>query len=273
MTLVRRFLLASSLARLIAGNRGSTSITEGYFAAQQGRVSYVALDGERARLVLTSELTESASVEERTDIPRAHAEALLDVCAGRVTLERSTFPIDGGAEVLIERITQPGVITTVTVEFHNPDESEAFTPPTWFGAEITTEPSFGRQVIALDRLPEVPEVPLSNAMVEAVLDLLEGRAPLSQPVTTPARPPSIETSVLEALSRLSASGASGGPTAPPEAHEASPEPQMPDSELTGYVPGAHPSESAGRDKVHPVDPAEPSPPSRIRPRLFPRLTN
>jgi hypothetical protein len=213
-------------------------------------------------------------VEERTDIPRAHAEALLDVCAGRVTLERSTFPIDGGAEVLIERITQPGVITTVTVEFHNPDESEAFTPPTWFGAEITTEPSFGRQVIALDRLPEVPEVPLSNAMVEAVLDLLDGRVSLSQPVTAPApRPSSIETSVLDALSRLSAAGASGRPTAPPEAYEASPEPQMPDTERTALVPGARPSEAAERDKLHPVDSDEPSPPSRIRPRLFPRLTH
>ena len=38
MTVVRRFLLTSSLARLIARDRGSTSITEGYFAGQQGRV-------------------------------------------------------------------------------------------------------------------------------------------------------------------------------------------------------------------------------------------
>jgi CYTH domain-containing protein len=93
MTVVRRFLFASSLARLIARDRGSTSITEGYFAGQQGRVSYVVLEGERAQLILTLEPTGSASVDERTDIPRAHAEALLDVCAGRLTLERSTLPI------------------------------------------------------------------------------------------------------------------------------------------------------------------------------------
>jgi CYTH domain-containing protein len=271
MTVIRRFLLASSLARLIARDRGSTSITEGYFAGQQGRVSYVALDGERAQLVLTSEPTGSAPVEERTEIPRAHAEALLDVCAGRLTLERSTFPIDGGAEVLIERITQPGPIDTVTVEFHNPDEAEAFTPPTWFGPEITTEPSFGRQVIAVDRLPEVREVALSNSTLEAVLDLLEGRVSLFPPVTAPARRPSIESSVLDALSRLSASGAAGRAAAPPEAHEASPEPQMPDSERT--APDARPSESAERDKVHPGDADESSRPSTIRPRLFPRLTH
>lgn len=271
MTVVRRFLLASSLARIIARNRGSISIVEGYFAAQQGRVSYVALDGERAGLVLISEPMGSAPVEERTEIPRAHAEALLDACAGRLTLERSTLPMDGEAEASIERITQPGVINTVTVAFHNPDEAQAFTPPPWFGPEITTDTSFGRQVIALDRLLEVPEVPLSNSIVEAVLDLLEGRATPSQPVTAPAPRASIETSVLDALSRLSAS-ASGRPKAPFEAHEASPESQMSDSERNAYEPGTH-SEAAERDKVHPVDSDEPPRPSTVRPRLFPRLTH
>jgi CYTH domain-containing protein len=231
----------------------------------------VALDDERAQLVLTSEPIGAAPVEERTEIPRAHAEALLDVCAGRLTLERSTFPIDGGAEVLIERITHPGPIYTVTVEFHNPDEAEAFTPPTWFGPEITTEPSFGRQLIALDRMPEIGEVPLSNSAVEAVLDLLEGRVSLSQPDTAPGRRASIETSVLDALSRLSASGAAAGATAPPEAHEGSPEPQMPDIEPTTYAPDAHARERAERDKVT-AQADDPSRPSR-RPRLFPRLTH
>jgi hypothetical protein len=95
MTVVRRFLMASSLARLVSRERGSRSIIEGYFAAQQGRVSYVVQDGERSQLVLGSEPTGSALIEERTDIPPAHAEALLAVCAGRLTLERSALAIDG----------------------------------------------------------------------------------------------------------------------------------------------------------------------------------
>ena len=261
MTVVRRFLLASSLARLIARDRGSTSITEGYFAGQQGQLSYVALDAERAGLVLTSEPTGSAPVEERTEIPRAHAEALLDVCAGRLTLERSTFPIDGGAEVLIERIAQPGGINTVTVEFHNPDEAQAFTPPPWFGPEITTEPSFGRQVIALDRLPELPEVPLSNAIIEAVLDLLEGRASTSHRLL---RMPRVHRDVGSrrpnpALRRRvwtpdsAARSTRGQPRAPDARHE-----------RTAYAPGTL-SEAAERDKVHPVDSDEPPRPSTVRP--------
>jgi hypothetical protein len=154
---------------------------------------------------LISEPTGSALAEERTEVPRAHAEALLDVCAGRLRLERSPLAIEGGAEVLIERITEPGPLNTVTVEFHNGEEAEAFTPPAWFGPEITTEPSFGRQVIALTQMPDVGEVPLSNSIVEAVLDLLEGRAD-DQPVPTPARLRSVETSVLDALRRLTTSG-------------------------------------------------------------------
>ena len=141
MTVVRRFLMASSLARLISRERGSRPIIEGYFAAQQGRVSYVFQDGERSQLVLGSEPTGSALVEERTDIPPAHAEALLAVCAGRLTLERSALGIDGGAEVLIERIIEPGPLNTVTVEFHNEEEAEAFTPPAWFGPKSRPNPA------------------------------------------------------------------------------------------------------------------------------------
>ena len=267
MTVVRRFLVASSLARLVARDRGSKSITEGYFAAQEGRVSYVVVDGERSLLVLVSERTGAAPAEERTEIPRAHAEALLDVCAGRMTYERSAAPIEGGAEVLIDRITQPGVINTVTIEFHNADEAEAFTPPSWFGPEITTDPSFGRQVIALDRPPEIGEVPLSDAIVDAVLDLLEGRASGVESVGQPEpRPPSIESSVLDALRRLSTSGVVTRSTAPPEGHEASAEAPFPD------IDAAEVAENAERGEVTPEDADGPSTKRSVRPRIFPRLT-
>src|SRR5215207_8831383 len=89
MMVVRRFLLASSSARLVSRERGSTSSSEGYFAGEHGRNSYVVIDGERCHLVLVSEAPGSPALEDRTEVPRRHAEALLNVCAGRVTLERS----------------------------------------------------------------------------------------------------------------------------------------------------------------------------------------
>ena len=71
------------------------------------------------------EPTGSAPVEERTKIPRAHAQALLEVCGGQITIERSTLAIRGSRGAG-RRITHPGVLTSVAVEFHNPDEAEAF---------------------------------------------------------------------------------------------------------------------------------------------------
>ncbi len=74
----------------------------------------------------------------------------------------------------------------------------------------------GDLLIALNRIPDVGEVAPSGGTVEAVLDLLEGRAD-DQPVATPARlgmsltssdgsnTGSVEISVLDALRRLSAS--------------------------------------------------------------------
>src|SRR3954451_9071844 len=123
MTVVRRFLIASSLARLILRERDSTEITEGYFAAQHGRSSHVVVEGERCHLVLVTEAQGAAPVEERTEVPLAHAEALLDVCSGRVSLKRSRVAIDGGREALIDRMTRPGLLNTVSIEFGNPEET------------------------------------------------------------------------------------------------------------------------------------------------------
>jgi hypothetical protein len=222
---------------------------------------------------LIAEPTGSAPVEERTDIPRAHAQALLEVCGGQITIERSTLAIAGGAEVLVERITHPGVLTSVAVEFHNPDEAEAFTPPVWFGPEITAEPSFRRQVIAFDRMPEVGEVPLSSATVDALLDVLEGRAPVEPPAPSFAPHSSIDTSVLDALRRLSI----GRPTPGPAGHEeASPEHRMPDIDASPTpVQAAEPLNLATGDEASPAEDGETSTSNieRLRSRLFPRLTH
>src|SRR3954468_6933906 len=111
MTVVRRFLIASSLARLVLRERDSTEITEGHFAAQPGRSSHVVIEGERCHLVLVTEAQGAAATEERTEVPLAHAEALLDVCSGRVSLKRSRVAIGGGREALVDHLIHPGVLT------------------------------------------------------------------------------------------------------------------------------------------------------------------
>jgi hypothetical protein len=130
-------------------------------------------------------------------------------------------------------------------------------------------------VIALNRMPDVGEVPLSGSIVEAVLDILEGRAD-DQPVATPARLQAVETSVLDAFRRLSSSVVRSQ-TAAPEAHEASPETPMPDNnhERT-YVKPEEASEPAERYEARPAGAEEQSKPNTersIRARLFPKPTH
>jgi hypothetical protein len=118
-------------------------------------------------------------------------------------------------------MTHPGPLDSVTVEFDNPDELAAFGPPLWFGPEITQNPGLTRHMMALNGVPEVQEVSLTNDSREALLDLIdgaseEGRLDTEPPPTARLRP--LDTSVLDALRRLSASVQSS-PEHAPEASE------------------------------------------------------
>ena len=117
MSLVRRFLVAPSLVRLIRKERGGSRITEGYFAPQAGRVSYVRVDGQACHLVLVTAAPDGTSSEERTDVPRAHGDALMDVCSGKAAYDRTALALGGGREALIDRYVAPGEFDLVSVTF------------------------------------------------------------------------------------------------------------------------------------------------------------
>jgi hypothetical protein len=54
MSIRRRFLIASSVARLIQTERGGQRIVEGYFPEREERSSYVCLDRHSGTLVLVA---------------------------------------------------------------------------------------------------------------------------------------------------------------------------------------------------------------------------
>ena len=79
----RRFLVASSLARLIRKEQGMAGrIVEGYFPARPDRDHFVSIEPGHSYLVLAP-AREGAGEEERTEVPHSRAEALLAVCAAR----------------------------------------------------------------------------------------------------------------------------------------------------------------------------------------------
>ncbi|WP_210493867.1 hypothetical protein [Microvirga antarctica] len=173
MITTRRYLIASSLARLIRKERGGNRLTEGHFPNQADRSSFVVIDGDKGSLVLVT-TGNGFPVEERTDVPRTHAEALLDVTPGKVDYVRSTLSI-GAREVRIDRFVTPGPLDLISVDFEKEDDSRDFRPLPWFGPEVTGEAGYQNRAIALEGLPPSLDVPLSNAALNTLLDTLEGR--------------------------------------------------------------------------------------------------
>jgi len=175
MTVRRRFLLAPSFARLIRRERGGLRHVEGFFPKQRDRSSWVRLEEDRGLLILRTGGPDS-EVEDQTEIPMAHAHALLEVCAGEVDYTRTALPI-GKDHALVDEITRPRVLHLVTVEFTSDGEARGFRPLVWFGPEVTADRRYTNQSIALRGLEEAPEIPLSDAALASLLDTLDGRFP------------------------------------------------------------------------------------------------
>jgi CYTH domain-containing protein len=256
MSLVRRFLVAPSLVRLVRKERGAARISEGYFAPQAGRVSYVRVDGQNCHLVLVTSAPDGSASEERTDVPRAHGDALMDVCSGKAAYDRTGIALGGGREALVDRYAVPGELDLISVSFDGPEEAGGFSVPAWFGPEVTGDAAYDRHAIALQGPPQPGEVALSNAALEAVLDLVEprfgfgrfggaakagdgegtmkalrrvaGGAAVAAPVAAEAAPPAEEPAPVAASAPSEPEAAPAEPhadPAPPEAaHEAPAEP-------------------------------------------------
>lgn len=173
MRSTRQFLIAPSFARLIRRERGAARITEGHFPTEGGRSPHVEIDGEQANLILMTLTPGQPPQEERTVVPRAHGEALLDVSPGKVQYARSRIAI-GADEARIDRFVTPGALDLVSVEFENTDEAGRFRAPPWFGPEVTGETAYQNRTIAFEGVPEIPEIDLTDASLSSLLDALEG---------------------------------------------------------------------------------------------------
>jgi CYTH domain-containing protein len=171
----RVFLIAPSLVRLILRERiVSKPVVEGYLGPAGERTHFIRLEPSGCNLVLQSAGPEGIS-EQRTKVPSAQAEALLDVCAGKVGYRRTHVRI-GPGEALLDRFEEPGGLDLVIVEFEHPSEAQAFPVPGWFGPEVTQDSSYQKARIALAGLPEPQDVEVTNASVIALVETLEAAA-------------------------------------------------------------------------------------------------
>ena len=199
----RRFLIASSLARLIRKGSGVAGrIVEGYFPARPDRDHFVSIEPGHAYLVLAP-AREGAGDEERTEVPRSQAEALIAVCAGKVGFEATILRLHTGKQVLLQRFIAPGPLDLLSVEFAQEEGADGFVPPAWFGPEVTQNPAFDRGSLARAGTPAPEEIPLSDAMLEELLDVIEEGTIAAQLSRGPS---------LTALADQSAEGRTEGPS-------------------------------------------------------------
>ncbi len=184
MTMLRQFLIAPSLARLIQRERGGKRVLEGYFPDRPHHSIFVQVEEERSSLILSSHNVEG-SPEECAGIPLSQAQALLAVASGQVAYVRTSVLL-GSHQIHLQQVTEPGPLCLLSVEIPQ-QESEAFQPLSWFGPEVSGERAYLRRRIALEGLLPVPEVELTQGALNSVLDLLENGT--TGPFAAPAAPP------------------------------------------------------------------------------------
>jgi CYTH domain-containing protein len=171
MSTSRRFLVASSLARLIGRERDSHRVAEGYFPDQANRALHVRVEDRTARLILVATDAETSG-EQAIEVPLAQAEALLEVTAGQLSYVHTSLPV-GSQEVSLYRIMSPARLDLISVVFASRESAGSFEPPVWFGPEVTVDPAYQNRTIALKGVPAVPDVPLSDAALHSLLDSLD----------------------------------------------------------------------------------------------------
>jgi len=182
MKAARRFLLAPSLARLIARERGvDRQIIEGHLSAHPGNNQFVRLEADQCHLVLPLLGPAGELMEDLAPLPQAHAKALFDFSIGQISYDQLHVPLPSAPNqrTLLDRVNHPGHCDVITVEFDDQQQAETFEVPLWFGPEVTNEDAYERRHITLNGVPSDPETTLSGLQLEQVLDLLEQAKPTS----------------------------------------------------------------------------------------------
>lgn len=177
----RNFLIASGLVRLIQRERLTTKdLVEGYFPPSPDRTHFVRVEPGASHLVLQSG---PEGREERTKLTTSQAQALLQVCAGQVAFRRTHLRLASGLEAFLDRLEQPGPLDLLVVEFEDEAEAKAFSPPVWFGPEVTDDASYRKPVLAAAGVPSPVDLQSSNDAIIAFVDHLEANTATRQALT------------------------------------------------------------------------------------------
>ncbi len=175
MVHTRRFLVPPSFARLIRKEFGTQGrVLEGYFSSTPERSHLVRIDPAACSLVIVLRDQDGAASEEVTKVPYSQAQALLDVAQGKVAYDITHLALGSAFGGVLDRVVATRPLDLLSFSFASASEAEHFQPPVWVGPDVSGDPSFDKAAIALHGAPEVGKPEISNAALEALLDLLDG---------------------------------------------------------------------------------------------------
>jgi CYTH domain-containing protein/CHAD domain-containing protein len=152
---IERKFLVTEMPR---AESGSTAIEQGYLALDEDTEVRLRRAGDE--LFLTAK-GGHGEVREEVEVPidPKSFEALWPLTAGRrIRKMRHYMPLahDLRAEVDVYEEGLDG-LRTAEVEFDSPEAARAFTPPPWFGRELTGDRRYANQTLATEGLPTEDE--------------------------------------------------------------------------------------------------------------------
>jgi len=140
------------LVERVPDDLGGTArrIDQGYVALDEGAEVRVRRIGDE--LWLTVKGTGGlARVEEELRLSREQFESLWPLTEGR-RIEKTRHTLPGGVEVDVYDGSLTGLVVA-EIEFASEEESAAFVPPDWFGAEVTDDPRYKNRALAVGGRP------------------------------------------------------------------------------------------------------------------------
>ena len=150
----RKFLVDQPPADLDA--YPAADIDQGYIAITEGGVEVrIRRYGDRSFITIKSG-GPGVRLEEEIEIDERRFRSLWPLTQGR-RIRKRRYLISSANDVRIEldvyRDDLSGLVTA-EVEFESEDAAAAFTAPPWLGRDVTDEPAYKNQRLAVDGLPE-----------------------------------------------------------------------------------------------------------------------
>jgi CYTH domain-containing protein len=137
----------------------SRSVWDGYLTREDAEVEVRirVINHSDGQLIATAPSTNDGrgeAVVERLRLPTELTRILARACGSQYSEKRQYMvPLTPDEAVLDVYSTPSGILSTVVVKFLGESESMQFTPPRWFGEEITGRGQYSNRRIASGELP------------------------------------------------------------------------------------------------------------------------